>query len=72
VSPKRWSHLAKWFGLGAHWRGRHLSAPCIRYGEKKQKIYFDFFALEMGSMGFWTCFDDFFLSRSANPVMTHV
>ena len=34
VSPKRWRPLAKWFGIGAHWRDGHLAAPCISYGRE--------------------------------------
>jgi len=38
------------------------------WGEKNQKFYFVSYALKMILKGFWTCFDDFCFSRSANPL----
>jgi len=43
--------------------------PCIWYGgEKIENFFFVSYALKMILNGFWTCFDDFCVSRSANPL----
>jgi len=43
--------------------------PCIWYrGKKIENIFFVSYALKMILNGFWTCFDDFCVSRSANPL----
>jgi len=52
-------------------RGQQIRyiTPCIRYGGKKiEKFFFVSYALKMILKGFWTCFDDFWFSRSANPL----
>jgi len=42
---------------------------CIRYGAKKiEKFFFVFSAIKMTFKVFWTRFDDFCFSRSANPL----
>jgi len=43
--------------------------PCIRYGTKKiENFFFDSNDVKMILNVFWTCFDDFWFSRSPNPL----
>jgi len=52
-------------------RGRQIRymTPCIRYGATKIENFF-FVTNEVKTIlnGFWTCFGDFWFSRSANPL----
>jgi hypothetical protein len=42
---------------------------CIRYWAKKiENFFFVSYALKMIFKGFWTCFGDFWFSRSPNPL----
>ena len=51
------------------WGSMADGGPCIRYGGKKiENFYFVSYALKMNLNGFWTCFGDFWFSRSANPL----
>jgi hypothetical protein len=61
--------------LDVFWRfffvevGKSCHDPCIRYGGKKiENFFFVSYALKMILNVFWTCFDDFCFSRSANPL----
>jgi hypothetical protein len=38
------------------------------WAKKSQNFFFVSYALKMILKGFWTCFDDFWFSRSANPL----
>jgi len=38
------------------------------WGEKNRKFFFVSYALKMILKGFWTCFEDFWFSRSPNPL----
>jgi len=52
-------------------RGRQIRymTPCIRYGGKKiEKFFFVSNDVKMISNGYWTCFGDFYFSRSPNPL----
>jgi len=43
--------------------------PCIRYGSKKiENFFFVSIDVKMILKGFWTCFEDFWFSRSPNPL----
>jgi len=51
------------------WGSMTYRGPCIRYGAKKiEKFFFVSNALKMILKGFWTCFEDFWFSRSPNPL----
>ena len=51
------------------WWSMADGGPCIRYGAKKiENFFFVSYALKMILKGFWTCFEDFCFSRSANPL----
>jgi hypothetical protein len=51
------------------WGSMTDGGPCIRYGAKKiEKFFFVSYALKMILKGFWTCFEDFWFSRSPNPL----
>jgi hypothetical protein len=58
------------YGLGVRaWGSMTDGGPCIRYGAKKiEKFFFVSYALKMILNGFWTCFGDFWFSRSPNPL----
>jgi hypothetical protein len=51
------------------WGSMTDGGPCIRYGGKKIKnFFFVSYDVKMILKGFWTCFGDFWFSRSANPL----
>jgi len=51
------------------WGSMTDGGPCIRYGRKKiENFFFVSYALKMILNGFWTCFEDFWFSRSPNPL----
>ena len=51
------------------WKSMTDGGPCIRYGAKKiENFFFVSYALKMILKGFWTCFEDFWFSRSPNPL----
>jgi hypothetical protein len=51
------------------WGSMTDGGPCIRYGTKKiENFFFDSNDVKMILNVFWTCFDDFWFSRSPNPL----
>jgi len=51
------------------WKSMTDGGPCTRYGAKKiENFFFVSYALKMILKGFWTCFRDFWLLRSPNPL----
>jgi len=51
------------------WGSMTDGGPCIRYGVKKIKnFFFVSYGLKRILNMFWTCSDDFYFSRSANPL----
>ncbi len=58
------------YGIGVRaWGSMTDGGPCIRYGAKKiENFFFVSYDLKMILKGFWTCFEDFWFSRSPNPL----
>ena len=63
-----WGHLVRWFGRGAHWRDRPSRPMYKVWGEKIENFFFVSNSLKTFINGFWMCFENFFFSRSANPL----